>query len=241
MLKRKENRPFSGGAKGRRRSAKGREGGANLHEAAGLPSSRRLEGGGAVPDRRIARFTVPASLAGLPEDVRARILEVQEKAGFVPNVFLLLARRPAEFRAFMAWHDALMEKDSGLSRAEREMIVVVTSAANRCLYCVVAHGAILRIRAKDPILSDILAVDWRKAGLGARERAMLAFAEKLALRPWDVEDADIEALKAAGFGEDEIWDIGAITALFAASNRIAHFADLRPNPEFYPLGRTPRG
>lgn len=188
---------------------------------------------------RIARFAVPDVLE-VPEDVRARILAVQERAGFVPNVFLLLARRPDEFRAFMAWHDALMEKDEGLSRAEREMIVVVTSAANRCLYCVVAHGAILRVRAKDPAISDILAVDWRRAELSPRQRAMLAFAEKLAREPWAVEDADIAALEAAGFSEEEIWDIGAITALFAASNRIAHFADLRPNPEFYAIGRTPR-
>ena len=188
---------------------------------------------------RIARFSVPDPLE-VPEDVRARILAVQERAGFVPNVFLLLARRPDEFRAFVAWHDALMERDEGLSRAEREMIVVVTSAANRCLYCVVAHGAILRVRAKDPAIADILAVDWRKADLSPRQRAMLAFAEKLARKPWAVEDADIAALEAAGFSEEEIWDIGAITALFAASNRIAHVADLRPNPEFYALGRTPR-
>ena len=188
---------------------------------------------------RIARFSVPDPLE-VPEDVRARILAVQERAGFVPNVFLLLARRPDEFRAFVAWHDALMERDEGLSRAEREMIVVVTSAANRCLYCVVAHGAILRVRAKDPAIADILAVDWRRADLSPRQRAMLAFAEKLARKPWAVEDADIAALEAAGFSEEEIWDIGAITALFAASNRIAHVADLRPNPEFYALGRTPR-
>lgn len=184
----------------------------------------------------VARFPLP-ELAELPEDIRARILQVQEKAGFVPNVFLLLARRPAEFRAFMAWHDALMDKETGLSRAEREMIVVVTSAANRCLYCVVAHGAILRIRAKDPMLADILAVDWRKAPLAARQRAMLAFAEKLACAPWTIDEADIEALRAQGFDEEAIWDIGAITALFAASNRIAHFAALRPNPEFFMLGR----
>jgi len=190
--------------------------------------------------RRIARFAVPETLEGLPEDVRRRILEVQEKAGFVPAIFLLLARRPEEFRAFFAYHDALMERDSGLTKAEREMIVVATSAANRCLYCVVAHGAILRIRARDPILSDILAVDWRRAGLDLRQRAMLAFAEKLALRPWEVEDADIARLQAAGLSQEEIWDIGAITALFALSNRLAHMADLRPNPEFYALGRTPR-
>ena len=190
-------------------------------------------------DRRIARFAVPDVLE-VPADVRARMLAVQEKAGFVPHVFLLLARRPAEFRAFMAWHDALMERAEGLSPAEREMIVVVTSAANRCLYCVVAHGAILRVRAKDPQIADILAVDWRKAELGERQRAMLAFAEKLALRPWEVEDSDLDHLRRVGLSEEEIWDVGAITALFAASNRLAHFADLRPNPEFYTLGRQPR-
>lgn len=182
----------------------------------------------------------PAELADLPPDVRARILAVQEKAGFVPNVFLLLARRPAEFRAFLAWHDALMEKEEGLSRAEREMIVVATSARNRCLYCVVAHGAILRVRAKDSELSDILAIDWRKAGLGPRQRAMLAYAEKLAMRPWETGPEDVEALRAAGFDLEEIWDIGAITALFAASNRLAHMSGLRPNPEFHLLGRLPR-
>lgn len=183
----------------------------------------------------------PAELSDLPEDVRARILAVQEKAGFVPNVFLLLARRPAEFRAFFAWHDALMEKEEGLSRAEREMIVVATSARNRCLYCVVAHGAILRVRAKDPEISDILAVDWRRADLSPRQRAMLAYAEKLAMRPWEVGPEDADALRAAGFDREAIWDIGAITALFAASNRLAHMSGLRPNPEFHRLGRQPRG
>jgi len=182
----------------------------------------------------------PAELADLPEDLRERILAVQEKAGFVPNVFLLLARRPAEFRAFFAWHDALMEKEEGLSRAEREMIVVATSARNRCLYCVVAHGAILRVRAKDPELSDILAIDWRRAGLGPRQRAMLAYAETLAMRPWETGPEDVEALRAAGFDLEEIWDIGAITALFAASNRLAHMSGLHPNPEFHLLGRPPR-
>ncbi len=183
----------------------------------------------------------PAELSDLPEDVRARILAVQEKTGFVPNVFLLLARRPAEFRAFFAWHDALMEKEEGLSRAEREMIVVATSARNRCLYCVVAHGAILRVRAKDPEISDILAVDWRRADLSPRQRAMLAYAEKLAMRPWEVGSEDADALRAAGFDREAIWDIGAITALFAASNRLAHMSGLRPNPEFHRLGRPPRG
>lgn len=187
----------------------------------------------------VARFAV-TGIEGLPADLRDRLLAIREKAGFLPNVFALLARRPEELRAFLAWHDALMEKETGLSRAEREMIVVVTSAANRCLYCVVAHGAILRIRAKDPVLADILAIDWRKAPLTSRQRAMLAFAEKLAREPWAVEERDIAALREAGFDDEAIWDIGAITAFFAASNRLAHFADLRPNPEFFTLGRLPR-
>ena len=185
-----------------------------------------------------ARFSVP-ELEDLAEDVRANLLAFQEKLGFVPHVLLLLARRPEEFRAFMAYHRALMEKEEGLSRAEREMIVVATSARNRCLYCVVAHGAILRIRSRDPVMADILAVDWRKAELTPRQRAMLAFAEKLAVAPWQVEEGDRLRLREVGFDEEEIWDIGAIVALFALSNRLAHLADLRPNPEFYTLGRHP--
>lgn len=188
---------------------------------------------------RISRFSVP-ELASLPEDVRARILAVQEKAGFVPNVFLALARRPGEFRAFFAYHDALMDKEGGLSRAEREMIVVATSALNRCLYCVVAHGALLRIRAKDPVIADRVAVDYRRAGLSERERTMLEFAEKVAITSHLVEDRDLERLREHGFGDEDVWDIGAIAALFALSNRMANLLALEPNPEFYALGREPR-
>ena len=187
----------------------------------------------------ISRWPVPA-LDDLPDDVRARIDAVQERSGFVPNVFLALAHRPDEFRAFFAYHDALMERDGGLTKAEREMIVVATSAANDCLYCVVAHGAILRIRAKDPHLADQVAVDYRKADITPRQRAMVDFAVKLAVRPAEVTHADHEALRAAGFDDEEIWDIGAITALFALSNRMAHLLSMRPNDEFYLLGRIPR-
>jgi len=187
----------------------------------------------------ISRYPVP-TLQDLPDDIRQRILEVQDKAGFVPNVFLTLAHRPDEFRAFFAYHDALMEREGGLTKAEREMIVVATSAANDCLYCVVAHGAILRIRAKDPYVADQVAVDYRKADITSRQRAMLDFALKLAVRPAEVTDADHDALRAAGFDDDEVWDIGAITALFALSNRMAHLTAMRPNDEFYLLGRVPR-
>ncbi len=188
----------------------------------------------------IARFSLPDPLA-LPEDLRRRIQGVQDRLGFVPNIFLLLARRPEELRAFLAYHDALMQKEEGLSPAEREMIVVATSGLNHCLYCVIAHGAILRIRARDPLLADVLAVDWRKAELTVRQRAMLAFAERLALQPAQLGEEDFAALHRQGFGEEEVWDIGAITALFAMSNRLAHLAALRPNPEFHMLGRLPRG
>lgn len=184
----------------------------------------------------IARLPAPR-IADLPEDIRARIEAVQEKSGFVPNVFLLLARRPDEFRAFFAYHDALMEKPSGLSKAEREMIVVATSAANECQYCVIAHGAILRIRAKDPLIADQVAVNWRKADITPRQRAMLAYAMKVALRAQDCDDADVAALAAAGFSEDDIWDIAAIAAFFGMSNRLANALSLKPNPEFYTLGR----
>jgi uncharacterized peroxidase-related enzyme len=182
------------------------------------------------------RWPVP-ELADLPEDVRARILAVQEKTGFVPNIFLLLARRPEEFRAFLAYHDALMDKPGGLSKAEREMIVVATSALNRCLYCVVAHGAILRIRAKDPLLADRVATNWRKADLPPRHAAMLAFAEKVSREAENVTEADYAALAAAGFGEEEAWDIAAIAAFFAMSNRLANAFALQPNPEFFAMGR----
>lgn len=187
----------------------------------------------------VSRYPIP-DLASLPDDVRERILGVQEKAGFVPNVFLTLAHRPAEFRAFFAYHDALMEKDEGLTKAEREMIVVATSGANQCLYCVVAHGAILRIRAKNPRVADQLATNYRKAEITPRQRAMLDFAMKLALDSASVGDADIDALKAHGFDDEAIWDIGAITAFFAMSNRLANLTSMRPNDEFYLMGRLPK-
>jgi len=187
----------------------------------------------------ISRWPVP-SLDAVPDDVRARIEAVQEKSGFVPNVFLALAHRPDEFRAFVAYHDALMERVGGLTKADREMIVVATSAANDCLYCVVAHGAILRIRAKDPYVADQVAVDYRKADITDRQRAMLDVAVKLATRPADVGEPDFDGLRVHGFDDDDIWDIGAITALFALSNRMAHLAAMRPNDEFFLMGREPR-
>jgi len=187
----------------------------------------------------ISRFPVPR-LEELPEDIRRRILEVQEKSGFVPNVFLALAHRPDEWRAFFAYHDALMEKESGLSKAEREMIVVATSAANDCQYCVVAHGAILRIRAKSPLLADQVAVNYRKADITPRQRAMLDFAMKVAAGAGEVEETDFESLRAHGFSGEDIWDIGAIAAFFALSNRMANMTAMRPNDEFYLLGRVPR-
>jgi uncharacterized peroxidase-related enzyme len=186
--------------------------------------------------RPVSRFPVP-ELADLPQDIRERILKVQEKSGFVPNVFLALAHRPDEFRAFFAYHDALMEKPGGLSKAEREMIVVATSAANDCLYCVVAHGAILRIRAKDPRLADQIATNYRKAGVTPRQRAMLDFAMKTATRSAEVEDADFAALAAEGFSQEDMWDIAAIAAFFAMSNRLANVMSIPPNDEFYALGR----
>lgn len=189
--------------------------------------------------RAISRFPLPA-LESLPEDMRVRILAVQEKAGFVPNIFLALAHRPAEFRAFFDYHDALMEKDEGLSKAEREMIVVATSGANECLYCVVAHGAILRIRAKNPRLADQLASNHRKAEITPRQRAMLDFAMKVALRAQEIDEADHAALRAHGFDDDAIWDIGAIAAFFGMSNRIVNFAGIAPNDEFYLMGRLPK-
>jgi uncharacterized peroxidase-related enzyme len=165
---------------------------------------------------------------------------VQEKSGFVPNVFLTLAWRPDEFRAFFAYHDALMEKDGGLSKAEREMIVVATSSANQCEYCVVAHGAILRIRAKNPLISDQIAINYRNADVTPRQRAMLDFAMKICTEPYTIADADFAVLAGHGFTQDDIWDIGAIAALFALSNRMAHLTRMRPNPEFYLLGRLPK-
>ncbi len=187
----------------------------------------------------ISRYPVP-TLAELPEDIRGRILAVQEKSGFVPNVFLALAHRPAEFRAFFAYHDALMEKDSGLSKAEREMIVVATSNANQCQYCVVAHGAILRIRARNPLLADQVAVNYRKADITPRQRAMLDFALKVSQEAYAINDADFVTLRGHGFDDEDIWDIGAISAFFGLSNRMANLTEMRPNDEFYLLGRLPK-
>ena len=185
----------------------------------------------------ISRFPIP-DLNDLPEDIREVIAKVSEKSGFVPNVFLALAHRPAEFRAFFAYHDALMDSDEGLSKAERELIVVATSGLNQCQYCVVAHGAILRIRAKNPLIADQVAVNWRKADLNDRQRAMLAYAEKVALNAQQIDDSDHQALADAGFSPDEIWDIGAIAAFFGMSNRLVNAGDIRPNDEFYMLGRA---
>ena len=186
------------------------------------------------------RYPAP-ELKDVPEDIRARILEVQEKAGFVPNVFLSLARRPAEWRAFFAYHDALMLKeDSSLTKGDREMIVTTTSAANQCLYCVVAHGAILRIYEKKPLVADQVAVNYRKADITPRQRAMLDFAMKIALRAHEIDDADFEALYPHGFTDEDAWDIAAITAFFGLSNRMASFSNMQPNPEFYLMGRVPK-
>jgi uncharacterized peroxidase-related enzyme len=190
-------------------------------------------------DRPISRYPVP-KLGDLPDDIRARILEVQEKTGFVPNVFLTLAHRPDEFRAFVAYHDALMLRESALTKGEREMIVVATSGANDCLYCVVAHGAILRVYQKNPLIAEQVAVNYRKADITARQKAMLAFAMKIATESATVEDEDFEALRAHGFEDEDIWDIGAIAAFFAMSNRLANMVSMRPNDEFYMLGRIPR-
>jgi uncharacterized peroxidase-related enzyme len=184
----------------------------------------------------ISRYPVPL-LSELPEDIRARMLEVQEKAGFIPNVFLTLAHRPDEFRAFFAYHDALMLRDSGLSKAEREMIVVATSGANRCPYCIIAHGAILRVYAKNPLIADQVAVNFRHADISERQKAMLEFAIKVATRSADIVDADHDMLRGHGFSDEDIWDIGAIAAFFALSNRMADVIGMRPNDEFYLLGR----
>lgn len=189
-----------------------------------------------MADHRISRFPVP-ELSELPQDIRERIEGVQEKSGFIPNVFVALAHRPDEFRAFFAMHDALMDKSDGLTKAEREMVVVATSATNNCLYCVVAHGAILRIRAKDPLIADQLATNPWKADLGDRERAIVEFALVVASNSATITDDQIAAMKDKGFTQDEIWDIGAITAFFASSNRLANLASMRPNDEFYSMGR----
>ncbi len=183
------------------------------------------------------QFPVP-DLNSLPDDLRERILQVQEKAGFIPNVFLTLARRPDEFRAFFAYHDALMERESGLSKGEREMIVVATSALNQCLYCVVAHGAIVRIREKKPYLADQLATDYRRADISERQIAMLDFACKVSSQAAELEQADYQILEKHGFSEGDIWDIGSVAAFFAMSNRLAGFTDMRPNDEFYSMGRN---
>lgn len=189
-----------------------------------------------MSDRPISRYPVP-DLDALDEDIRDRILAVQEKAGFIPNVFITLAHRPAEFRAFFDYHDALMLRDSGLSKAEREMIVVATSALNDCHYCVIAHGAILRIYARDPLVADQVAVNYRKADISERQKAMLDFAVKVARQPGAVGPADHETLAGHGFSAEDIWDIGAISAFFGLSNRMANMIEMRPNDEFYTMGR----
>jgi uncharacterized peroxidase-related enzyme len=191
-----------------------------------------------MPDEEhpISRFPVPA-LEAMPDDIRARILGVQEKSGFIPNVFLTLAHRPDEFRAFFAYHDALMEKPGNLTKAEREMIVVATSSANACQYCIIAHGAILRIRAKNPLVADQIAANYRKADITARQKAMLAFAMEVALNSQGVGETQMGALKEHGFSEDDIWDITAIAAFFGMSNRLANVTNMRPNDEFYMMGR----
>lgn len=184
----------------------------------------------------ISRFPVP-EIGDLPDDIWERILAVQEKSGFVPNVFLTLAHRPDEFRAFFAYHDALMDKPSGLTKAEREMIVVATSNVNQCQYCVVAHGAILRIRAKNPTIADQVAINYRKADISPRQKAMLDYALKVSQRAHEVGDTDIALLKEHDFSEEDIWDIAAVAAFFAMSNRLANATNMRPNNEFYALGR----
>ena len=192
-----------------------------------------------MSDAPISRYPVPA-LDDMPEDIRQRILEVQEKAGFIPNVFAALAYRPDEFRAFFAYHDALMLREGGLSAAEREMIVVATSAVNQCQYCVVAHGALVRVYSKEPMLADQIAINYLKADISERQRAMLDFAVKVAVEAHEIEDADYQELRELGFDDDDIWDIGSITAFFALSNRLANFTGMRPNDEFYNMARIPR-
>jgi uncharacterized peroxidase-related enzyme len=193
-----------------------------------------------MSNQPISRFPVP-ELANMPQDVRQRIIEVQEKAGFIPNVFLALAWRPEEFRAFFAYHDTLMEKETpGLSMAEREMIVVATSARNQCQYCVIAHGAILRIRAKSPYIADQLATNYRKADISERQKAMLDYALKVSREAETISDADHQRLRDLDFDEDDIWDIGAISAFFGLSNRIVNMSSMRTNDEFYLMGRVPR-
>jgi uncharacterized peroxidase-related enzyme len=193
-----------------------------------------------TPETRMSRYPAP-DINDLPEDIKAKVLEVQEKAGFVPNVFLALARRPAEWRAFFAYHDALMLKEEGsLTKGDREMIVTTTSAANQCLYCVVAHGAILRIHEKKPLVADQVAVNYRKADITPRQKAMLDFAMKVCQRSHEINDDDFAPLHAHGFSDEDIWDIAAITAFFGLSNRLASFSNMLPNPEFYLMGRVPK-
>lgn len=184
----------------------------------------------------VSRFPVP-DLADMPDDIRARIVAVQEKSGFIPNVFLVLAHRPDEFRAFFAYHDALMDKPGNLTKAEREMIVVATSNLNQCQYCVIAHGAILRIRAKDPLIADQVAVNYRKADITDRQKAMLDFAVRVSTEAYKVSESDFATLKSHGFTEEDIWDIAAISAFFGLSNRLANVTSMRPSPEFYNMGR----
>jgi uncharacterized peroxidase-related enzyme len=211
------------------------------NRSAQLSSSGEPKESESVSDthRPISRFPIP-DLEALPEDVRERIQEVQEKTGFIPNVFLALARRPAEFRAFFDYYDALMRKDGGLSKDEREMIVVATSATNRCTYCVVSHGALLRIFSGHPLLGEQVAVNYREAELSERHKAMLAFAVKVAGDSAAVGETDFQRLREHGFDDEAIWDVGAITAFFALSNRMANLVAMRPNDEFYTLGREPR-
>ncbi len=192
-----------------------------------------------MSDQPVSRFPVP-TLDEMPDDIRTMVETIQEKSGFIPNVFLALAHRPAEFRAFFAAHDALMDKSEGLSKAEREMIVVATSAVNDCLYCVIAHGAILRIRAKNPLIADQLAVNPWKADLSDRERLIIGFALRMVNDAGSVSDDDLDALRSGGLTDDEIWDIGAITAFFAMSNRLANLTAMRPNDEFFAMARAPR-
>ena len=192
-----------------------------------------------TPTRPISRYPVP-TLEALPHDLRERILDVQSKAGFVPNVFLALAHRPEELRAFLAYHDALLLRDSGLTKGEKEMIIVATSGANECLYCVVAHGAILRVYEKNPLIADQLAVNYRKADITPRQKAMLAFAMKVCTDSASVDDADFDALAEHGFSAEDAWDIAGITAFFGLSNRMASVISMRPNDEFYLMGRVPK-
>ena len=193
-----------------------------------------------MKDNKISRFPIP-EIDALPEDIKARILEVQEKSGFIPNVFLALAHRPDEFRAFFSYHDVLMNKESGLSKGEREMIVVATSGLNECIYCVVAHGAILRIREKNSLIADQIATNYRKADISDRQLAMLDFAVKVSQDASVISKEDIQALASYGFSEQDVWDIGSIAAFFALSNRLANMANIRPNDEFYHMGRIEIG